>query len=139
MQNHKKFFFVLIIFSAAVYFLFRFLQPSIPERFYFKDYWWLVLFFAAATTVFHTGLIRNFNKSHREVVRYYMMATAVKLFVYIGLFVGYALINRPQSLPFIITFFLLYILFTVFEVVIAYNTLRQKPPANASDVKQDAL
>jgi hypothetical protein len=126
-RNHKRFFSALIIFSVVIFLAFYFLSASVPPRFYFENFIWLILFFAVATAVFHIGLIRNFHISHRNVVRYYMMATAVKLIAYIGIIIIYTVISREGSMAFVTAFFSLYFFYTVFEVTIAYRTLRQKP------------
>ena len=55
-----------------------------------------------------------------------MMATALKLFLYLGIIIGYGLLKTGKSIAFISNFFILYVLFTVFEVVTVYFHFKNK-------------
>ena len=48
----------------------------------------------------------------------------IKLFLYLIIMVTYALLNRKDAVPFLISFFILYLLYTVFETIfiVAGNT-----------------
>jgi hypothetical protein len=47
----------------------------------------------------------------------YLLTTVIRLFLYVAVMVTYILLNKPDILPFSITFFILYLCYTIFEVV----------------------
>jgi hypothetical protein len=94
---------------------------------YFQPLFWLVLiFFIITTFAFHYGLVKSCKGDPKLFFRYYMAATGIKLLGYMIIIIGYALINRNQATPFIITFLILYFFYMAFEVVVSYKILRKK-------------
>jgi hypothetical protein len=47
----------------------------------------------------------------------YLLTTVIRLFLYVAVMVTYILLNKPDIFPFSITFFILYLCYTIFEVV----------------------
>ncbi len=77
----------------------------------------LVLFFLLTAAV-HYVLLRISTLNPRKFVGYFMLATFLKLFVYLIVMVAYAFtIDHEEVMPFVLGFFALYIIYTVFEVV----------------------
>jgi predicted PurR-regulated permease PerM len=58
-----------------------------------------------------------------------MLATFVKLLIYLVAVLAYVFTNKEKLLPFILAFFLLYIFYTVFEVI---NILSQTKDATGN-------
>ena len=58
-----------------------------------------------------------------------MLATAAKLFLYIAVMIIYALINKKDAVPFLLNFFILYLVYTIFEVTQIIRLT--KPPTSA--------
>ena len=50
-------------------------------------------------------------------VNAFLLTIVLKLFIYVGVMVTYALLNRTDAVPFLISFFILYLLYMVFETV----------------------
>src|SRR5436190_22836631 len=115
-----------MIFSAVVTLAFIALRNSIPPKFYYENIALLIIFFFVVTVGFHFALLYGAEKSDRNVVSYYMIATALKFLLFAAIMIVYALINRGKSLPFISNFFIIYVLFTVFEVSVNYRFFKQK-------------
>ena len=57
----------------------------------------------------------------RKFVGYFMLSTFLKLFVYLVVMVMYVFNVKEGILEFILAFFTLYIIYTVFEVVTILN------------------
>jgi len=106
---------ILSLIAGALIYLFRnILLPGLISP---ALYQMLVLFFAL-TAVVHYILLRTSTMNPRKFVGYFMLATFLKLFVYLIVMVVYAFtINREEVMPFVLGFFALYIIYTVFEVV----------------------
>ncbi len=83
----------------------------------------MLLMFFGLTAAFHYGLVRSGNKGNSAFVRYYMGATTLKLFFYMGVIIVYALFGGDNIRGFIMLFFILYLLYTSFEVSYVYRKL----------------
>ena len=83
------------------------ISPAIP---------YLLIMFYVVTALVHYILLRITVLNPRKFVGYFMMATFVKLMSYMIVIVVYAFYVKEGILPFILSFFTLYIIYTVFEV-----------------------
>lgn len=79
------------------------------------------LYFFLLTAVFHYGLVRAAAGKPAVFIRYYMGASTFKLFIHLGVLVGFAFLHREALFSFAITFMTYYLLFTVFEVIMAFR------------------
>lgn len=116
----------LLLYAAALYLAWLFFRTSIPAKFSYDHTYGLILFFFLTTALFHYGLLSNAIKSNRNIVTYYMLSTSVKLVLYFLVLVGYAMVRPGEAIPFVSSFFVLYIFFTVFEVSSAYRYFKNK-------------
>ncbi len=87
--------------------------------------WLLLFYFVSITAVFHFGLLKASEGKPQVFIRYYMGATTFKLFIHVIVILMYCLFNRNDAVRFIITFLILYILYTVFETVVAAKRFRK--------------
>ncbi len=76
----------------------------------------LLLFFVAVNSLLFWMNQRAQQKKLTTYANYYMLATFLKLVVYLAIIVVYLLYFRSETIPFLITFFLYYVAFTVLEV-----------------------
>lgn len=109
----KNTFFFSIILALICYIISFFLPakyitPSLP---------FLFIFFFTITLVVHYVLMKASEKKMSKFVNYFMVSTFLKLMLYIMILVIYVLFNRNDAIPFILTFFILYLFFTVFEII----------------------
>jgi len=51
----------------------------------------------------------------------YLLITTLKLLLFIAILVIYILLNRKDAVPFGLSFFILYLVYTVFEVISLAN------------------
>jgi len=115
-KKYQKFLLELTILSMILglldFLLSRFLtdsiiSPAIP---------YLLILFYVATALVHYILLRITVLNPRKFVGYFMLATFIKLMSYMIVIVVYAFYVKEGILPFILSFFTLYIIYTVFEV-----------------------
>ncbi|MCD4747071.1 MAG: hypothetical protein K8R58_12310 [Bacteroidales bacterium] len=100
---------IAIIIYAVLFFLpDNFKTPALPYLFFF---------FFALTLAVHYVLLKASEKKFSKFFNYFMLSTVVKLLIYFSVILLYVYINREDTIAFIITFFILYILFTAFEVI----------------------
>ena len=101
--------FIAVIGVAAAYLLpANYITPTLP---------FLYVFFFAATLLVHYVLLQVSLKKASSFINYFMLLTFGKLIFFLSIVLAYALLRREDAAQFIIAFFVLYIFFTVFEVV----------------------
>jgi len=83
-------------------------SPAIP---------YLIILFHVITAIVHYILLRITTLNPRKFVSYFMLATFLKLMNYLIVVVVYVFYVKVGILSFILSFFILYIFYTVFEVV----------------------
>lgn len=130
MNATTRFFLTLSVFSLIVYAILFNLQSSLPPKAIFGDFYIIQLLIFAVTLGLHSGLMNAGKKSNQAFIRFFMGATAVRLFIYMAIMIIYALFNKEKAFGFILHFFILYLLYTAFEVVF---TFRQFSGKNSSD------
>lgn len=90
----------------------KLVSPALP---------FLLPFFFALTLISHYLQIKSSEKSFARFTSNYMLVTSVKLMTLLIVLLVYVLLNRNDAIPFIISFFILYILYSVFEVIELQN------------------
>ena len=78
---------------------------------------YLLAFFVAATLLVYHFMLKALEKRPARFVNVFLLTTMLKLLVYMIFMVIYALLNREYARPFVVSFFLLYIIYTIIEVV----------------------
>jgi hypothetical protein len=76
----------------------------------------ILLYFFIVTMMFHLGLVASLKGRPQQFIRYFMGATTLKLLVHIAAVIIFALLNKADAINFILSFFVVYIVFTVYEV-----------------------
>lgn len=109
---------VLLAVSVAINFLGNVLFVSKTTPF-------LILFFFIITAIVHMLLVKLTDQRPGKFISGFMLTTTLKLFLYVIILIAYAFSNRTNAVPFIITFFCLYLLYTIFEVVHILPILKQ--------------
>lgn len=103
---------------GVVYFLPpEFITPTLP---------YLFVFFFAASLVVHYVLLKIASRRPTGFINYFMLLTFGKLIFFLSIILIYSFLNREDAVPFIIAFFILYLFFTVFEVVLSLTHVSKK-------------
>jgi hypothetical protein len=102
-------FIIALISLGAMYVLpQKFITPALPV---------LVIFFLVINMAVFYFFSEAVTKRFSMFTNYFLIATTLKIMLYLAVVVVYAFIRRSDAISFIITFFLLYLCFTGFEVV----------------------
>jgi hypothetical protein len=122
----KNFIKKTILFSAIVsviaYFAYYFLIPG----FYLQTFPLLIAFFIVTTIVVHYILIKISKEKISKFSTFYLGSIAAKLFIYIIFIAIYVILNKSTAIPFLITFLILYFLYTFFETYSLLNDLKKQ-------------
>jgi hypothetical protein len=89
------------------YFPTDFVTPTLP---------FLPVFFFAATILVHYILLRAVEKRFGKFMNVFLLSTFLKLVFFIIVMVIYSITNRVDAVPFIISFFICYLLYTFYEI-----------------------
>lgn len=86
----------------------KYISPSIPV---------IIVFFTILTTSVFYYQIKASLKRTSKFVNFFLLATALKLLLFLTLVVIYSLLNKADAVNFILSFFIIYVTFSVFEVI----------------------
>jgi hypothetical protein len=115
-KNYSQFILRLTFLSMALGLVALLLSRILPGRMITPALPYLFLLFYLTGALVHYILLRITSLNPRKFVSYFMLATFFKLMNYLIVILVYILYVKEGILPFILSFFILYIIFTVFEV-----------------------
>ena len=108
----------------------NYISPTLP---------FLYVFFFSATLLVHYVLLQVSLKKASSFINYFMLMTFGKLIFFLSIVMTYALLRREDAAQFIIAFFILYLFFTVFEVIqslsLTKSIQRQRQKQQEDDAK----
>jgi hypothetical protein len=123
-----NFFRTLIIFSLILSFTAIGLLFLLPKAYMTPVLPLLFIFFLTITLISCYILIKAAQKKFILFLNYYLLTTTVKLLLFIVVLITYIMLNRKDAIPFALSFFILYLCYTIFEVVfiVRYSKTIQK-------------
>lgn len=117
----------IMIYSAFLAFAGVILSLVLPAGYITPALPYLIVFFLALTWAITWYLLKASEKSFIRFVNAFMLTTGIKLLLLILIIVAYIFLNRPDAVPFLAVFFVLYLCYTGFEVyAVLYLSRRQK-------------
>lgn len=126
----KNFLVKLIIITIVLLTLGLLLLGTILSKYSFPAFPFLVMYFFAITFVSHNILVKYSKIRFARFSSVYMLITGVKMFVNIIFLIAYIWLNTRSAFAFIISFLIIYISYTIFEVVALLSHFKEKnePP-----------
>jgi len=126
MQAFKKFLFQELLFTAiislAAFILFR----TLLSEYYISVFWLLLGIIAFLTAIFHYSVLQIQEKLASRFTHRFMMFTGVKMIIYLAFITTYAFMFPEKAKVFLLAFLALYLLYTVFEVILIIRFLKKK-------------
>lgn len=124
----------LIIFSVILSFIAIGLLFLLPKAYMTPVLPFLFIFFLTITSISYYILIKAAQKKFIRFLNYYLITTTVKLLLFIMVLITYIMFNKKDAVPFTLSFFILYLCYTIFEVVsiVGYSKTIQKQPQRNS-------
>jgi hypothetical protein len=117
-KKYLHFLLWLTILSLGLGLIAYLLSRFLPEGMIPRVLPYLFMLFYVIGALVHFVLLRITAMNPRKFVSYFMLATFFKLMNYLIVIVVFTFYVKEGILPFIISFFILYIIYTVFEVAI---------------------
>jgi len=122
MNNHlKKFIKRGIIISLIIFLAGFFLFITILKEYFSFSFPVLLLVIFLITVLFHRYLIRSAGESNRKFPVKFLGATGIKMGFYMILIIIYVVFDRENAVPFLLVFMIIYLTFTIFEIVSVLN------------------
>lgn len=124
MIDLKGYFFKLLVFSAIVFLLSIVFAVLVDKSLISKAFFFFVPYFLVIAMLTRYLL---FIASKRNGKRFSMMYTAIsmaRLLWSIFIMIGYSLLFREDAYPFMISFFVFYILYTSYEVFLLFHSVK---------------
>jgi len=90
----------------------------------FNAYPFQVLLIALVTTIGHLWVVKAAGQNSRKFTTAFMASVTLKLMVYLTFMLVYLLFDHSKVIPFVLTFIVLYVAFTIFEVVQVLNIIK---------------
>jgi len=107
----------LLIFSAMIAVVSFVIAFFLPQEYVSPSMPFLLVFFVAVSLLTHYFVLKTMTKRMSQFVNFFMISIFVKLLLYITIIVIYGLTNTADLIPFVVTFFVFYLLYTLFELI----------------------
>ncbi len=111
-------FFVAILYLTGTYI------AALPLS---KITWFIYVVFVFSTLLMHLFLTSDKEEYSQAFIRKFMLATSLKLFLYLGIIVLFFLLYKSKAKEFILWFLMHYVCFTAFETLMLYSRNRKQP------------
>ena len=104
--------FITLIIVCTCYLL----RARVPQ-FYLRVFPWILLFFASSSLAVHAYQLNLSKKDFARFARSNMVITFLKLVIYSAFAIIYIAVDTQNAKIFVVAFFLMYLIFTVNEVL----------------------
>lgn len=121
-----QFLFKLMVFTFVMALMLFALGWVIPSKYFSELYPYLLAFYFAESMIINLVIRKNIEKRPAHFVNRFMIITGAKLLVSFTIMAFFAWFNKKDATSFIITFFILYMFYTPFQVVTSLRMLRKK-------------
>lgn len=113
--------FITLLLAVIGYFLFTvvfnpYYQVILP---------FVLLFVFLFTTVIHAILLKTARKKPKKLINRFLMLTGLKMMIYLLIMMIYLVISKQDSAPFLITFLIVYLVFSFFETLSILSYLKR--------------
>jgi hypothetical protein len=116
-MKKNRFTIQLLLFTVLLGVVYLGLKHLLPENYFSPVLPFLFPFFFSATAIFYSYLVKSSEKKFIRFVNRFMLTTFVKLMLFMAVLLCYVFTHKDDAVPFILSFFILYVAYTVFEVV----------------------
>jgi hypothetical protein len=121
----KQYLYKILLFSVIIGTISGILYATLLSKFYLSVFPFLLLFFILVNTFTHWFVLQAGNKKPARFSAYFMGTISFKLIVYLLFLTAYVLIDKSNAMVFIITFFTLYLFYSVFETISLQKQFRK--------------
>jgi amino acid transporter len=88
----------------------------VPDTYKSQTWPFVLLFFVLTNSILYFFYLRIHSRKVSSFANFFMITTSAKLIFYLIVIVVYLYFNRDEAVPFLLSFFLYYLVYTFFEV-----------------------
>ena len=121
---HRRFIIQLLVLSIVVYVALYFISPKISDA--GMPIISMVAFLFGVNALAFILVTNSKEKRPKTFVYFYMLISLVRIFLFSTFVLSYALVHRMAARPFVLTFFILYFLYSIIEVRAIYIFFNSK-------------
>ncbi len=107
----------LLIYTLTITLIYSISSHFLSSEYVNNSTFFLIFFFFGTTIIVYYFLIKAIHKDFNKFYRYFTITVLLKLMIYLLIIVIYILLDMPDKISFVVNFMLLYILFTLYEVI----------------------
>jgi len=124
MKAFKTFLIRELILTALVSCIALIVFKTSLKEYYLPIFWGILALVAILSALFHYSVIQVKEKGVTKFSSRFMMVSGVKMIIYLVLIVSYVFSHPENATSFLISFFVLYLIYTVFEVILIVRYLK---------------
>jgi len=126
MQAFKKFIIKELVFTGSIGLIAFVLFKTVMNQFYAPVFWLLLGIISVLTGILHYSILQTGEKTTAKFATKFMAISGIKMMIYLVLITGYVFIYPLTAKFFLISFLILYFLYTSFEVILIVKYLKLK-------------
>lgn len=115
----KQLYMTVVVYIAG-FFAFKYMFPEHYDSFFI----FLPVIFYFVMAVFHGTLITATRLPVKKFSSRFLVVLGAKIFLFLIFIITFSYFNPQIAVPFLISFFILYIIYTVFEIVTLFSHVR---------------
>ncbi len=130
-SKEKRFFLKkALLFCSVLIGVSLLLYDTLLKEYYLKVFPLQFGIVALITLLSHLKLMNASERNPRKFSTTYLSIMSVRLLIYLVFILVCLLIDRTNAVNFVVTFLVLYLAFTIFEVIEILNFLKKKPKSS---------
>ena len=126
MMGLKRFFIIFLVYSFVLFSLTLIFAWKAPGHLVSDYYWLMAPFFLLVVILSRLAIHRTIRKNPRQFNNAFLSVHGGRLLLYLVILLSYAVVFSQDAIPFIVIFFIYYVLYTLPEVYLLYRELHQR-------------
>ncbi len=114
----------LTIFSGLLFVVYGLLAFVLPEKYTSKAFWGFIPFFYTVVLASKAVLKKLTKNDKKKFSLVFVRINVSRFFLYLAVLLIYAFSFREDAIPFIITFFVFYFAYTIFEISYLHREMK---------------
>lgn len=116
-KKYTRFALLNLIVTAILLIAWSILKKPVGEQYITSAAPWIILFFLALNLLVFYLMLKVTTRRFSKFVNLFLLTTSLKLLVFLAIIIMYSFLNRQHAVAFILNFFVVYLVYTIIEVV----------------------
>jgi len=127
-KYYKNFVYKALIITVSISLLYTLALLYLPAEYISPAIPWIIIFFLVLTLSIFYYQLKASLKRVSKFVNVFLIAIGLKLIVFLVIIAVYSFLNKSDAVNFILSFFLVYFIFTLFEIIQLLKVQKQLNP-----------